>query len=76
LRRRHPQRRDRREPQRRETSDGIERIFQVNVLAPYVLTGTSPAVPLALTAAATIRIGSGAVQIGPARHCPQWRNSG
>ncbi len=28
--------------QRRETGDGIERIFQVNVLAPYVLTALMP----------------------------------
>ena len=30
------------EPERRETGDGIERIFQVNVLAPYVLTALMP----------------------------------
>jgi NAD(P)-dependent dehydrogenase (short-subunit alcohol dehydrogenase family) len=27
-----------REPNRRETEDGLERVFQVNVLAPYLLT--------------------------------------
>jgi NAD(P)-dependent dehydrogenase (short-subunit alcohol dehydrogenase family) len=30
------------ENERRETGDGIERVFQVNVLAPYVLTALMP----------------------------------
>ncbi len=63
------------ENERRETGDGIERIFQVNVLAPYVLTalvarpqGASPTLRICSTAPSRGTVGRRTAT----RSCMTW----